>query len=194
LEISLLRFKNNIKMETLKIQAKILTFQTTVDVIKKDAQNPHFKNTYASLPHILAEVKGILNALKCTLTQPIIGGEVLTIVTDTESGEALQSSLPLTPGLNAQQKGSEITYFRRYTLSSLLGLEIDEDDDGNAASKEQEPDLKEWLNKYTDKTKTKTTETWEKVVAAVKSKQYTVAHVEGKYKVSKELKAELQKL
>ena len=32
-------------------------------------------------------------------------------------------------GLDAQKKGSEITYYRRYTLTSLLGLQA-EDDDG----------------------------------------------------------------
>lgn len=175
---------------TTKIHAKILDFQNNVSTIKKDASNPHFKNTYASLPHILAEVKPILNALKCTLTQPIRGNEVMTIVTDTESGESESSSIPLPSGLNAQQTGSAITYFRRYTLSSLLGLEI-EDDDGNAASSEAKEPQKAWLNKFTDKAQTKTTDNWNKVVEALQSKKYTLAQVEAKYKLSKELKAEL---
>lgn len=183
-------------METKNIHLKLLEFQTSVDTIKKDSENPHFKNKYASLPHILEAVKPLLNALKLTVTQPVINNEVITIVTDTVSGESVQSGLVIPVGLNAQQVGSAITYFRRYTLSSLLALEIDEDDDGNEASKSEtsSPDQKEWLNKWTDKKQTATTENWNKVAEALKSKKYTLADVEKKYKLSKDLKAELQKL
>lgn len=178
-------------METKNISSKILEFQNNIDTIKKDAKNPHFKNTYASLHNILSEVKPILNALKLTLTQPIIEGVVYTVVTDTISGESLKSGIKLPEGLTPQNTGSAITYFRRYTLSSLLSLEIDEDDDGNAASAPQqnEPD-KAWLNKYTDAKKTALSEAWTKVVEAMKG-EYTIQQVEAKYKLSKELKAEL---
>lgn len=79
-------------------------------------------------------MKPILNGLKLLITQPIINGEVLTVITCTESGQEIKSGVFIPTGLNAQQIGSAITYFRRYTLSSLLSLEIDEDDDGNKAS------------------------------------------------------------
>lgn len=119
---------------------KLLEFQSSVEAIKKDGKNSFFKkpdgkaSTYATLPNILNEVKPLLNALKLIVTQPIIGGEVQTIITDSESNEVLVSGIAIPAGLNAQQTGSAITYFRRYTLSSLLALEIDEDDDGNKAS------------------------------------------------------------
>lgn len=116
------------------IQKKILDFQNNVDTIKKDATNPHFKNKYATLSHILETVKPILNALQCTVTQPIIGGEVKTIITDTESGESIEASITLPAGLTPQQAGSAITYYSRYTIKGLLALEIDDDDDGNSAS------------------------------------------------------------
>ena len=180
-------------METKQINAKILEFQTNIDTIKKDATNPHFKNTYASLHNILSAVKPILNALKLTLTQPIIDGIVYTVVTDTASGEKLESGMRLPENLSPQQAGSAITYYRRYTLSSLLSLEIDDDDDddGQAASApvSNEPE-KQWLNKYTDAKKTVLSENWTKVVESLKG-GYTIAQVESKYKLSKELKAEL---
>ena len=180
-------------METKAINIKILEFQNSIDTIKKDAKNPHFKNTYASLCNILSEVKPILNALKLTLTQPIIEGVVYTIVTDTVSGESLSSGIKLPENLSPQNTGSAITYFRRYTISSLLSLEIDDDDDGNAASvtpASQPEGDKAWLNKYTDAKKTATSDNWNKVVEALKG-EYTIAQVEAKYKLSKELKAEL---
>ena len=133
-----------------KIYSKLLEFQTSIEIIKKDGKNPFFKkadghpSTYATLPKILSEVKPILNALKIVVTQPIVNNEVLTILTDTESGESIQSGVTLPLGLNAQQIGSAVTYYRRYTISSLLSLEIDEDDDGNIASgvhQEKKPNI-----------------------------------------------------
>ena len=44
-------------METKQtIQTQLLEFQKKVTVIKKDAKNPHFKNTYASLTQIISAV------------------------------------------------------------------------------------------------------------------------------------------
>ena len=45
-----------------------------------------------------------------------------------------------------QKMGSMITYYRRYTLQSLLGLQA-EDDDANAASKASQAPEKKWVNK-----------------------------------------------
>lgn len=122
------------------IFTKLLEFQSKVEVIKKDGKNSFFKkpngkeSSYATLPNILAEVKPILNELNLVLTQPIVNNEVFSVITDIETGEQEKSSILIPGNLNAQQIGSAITYFRRYTLSSLLSLEIDEDDDGNKGS------------------------------------------------------------
>lgn len=114
------------------MENKLLEFQKRIQAIKKDGKNPHFKSSYATLPQILSEVKPILTELGLVLTQPIKDGRVFSIIS---SGETIvgASELKIPETLNPQQMGSAITYFRRYTLSSLLALEI-EDDDGNAAS------------------------------------------------------------
>jgi len=113
-------------METKTLQTQLLEFQKKVNVIKKDAKNPHFKNTYASLTQIISEVKPLLSECGIVLTQPLINGNVSTFLT--YGSEVLESSLPLPVGLQPQPLGSAITYFRRYTLASLLALEIDDDD------------------------------------------------------------------
>lgn len=186
-------------METKNLNAKLLEFQNSIETIKKDGKNEFFKksngkaSSYATLPNILSEVKPILNALKIILTQPIRNNEVFTILTDIESGEQDVSSIALPLGLNAQQTGSAITYFRRYTLSSLLALEIDEDDDGNAASAPTFTSTthdKPWLNKF-EKDKVTVSETWSKAYDAVAAGEVTIVKIEEKYKLSKELKAEL---
>ena len=121
-------------METKTLQTQLLEFQKKVNVIKKDSKNPHFKNTYASLTQIISEVKPLLSEVGIVLTQPLINGNVSTFLT--YGSEVLESSLPLPVGLQPQPLGSAITYFRRYTLASLLALEIDDDDANEATKKE----------------------------------------------------------
>lgn len=180
------------------ITQKLLDFQNNVDVIKKDSTNPHFKNTYASLNQILASVKPILNALKLVLIQPVMDGEVNTMIICSETGESVASSIKITEGLTPQQYGSAITYFRRYSLTSLLALEIDDDDDGNKAT-EKAPEFvstthdKPWLNKF-EKDKTTISEAWQKASEMVKAGTVTIAKIEEKYRLSNDLKAELKKI
>lgn len=115
------------------MENKLLEFQKAIGVIAKDSKNPHFKNTYASLTQILREVKPVLTNLGLVVLQPINDGKVWTVIMD--NGNTLaQSSIDLPTNLAPQALGSAITYFRRYTLSSLLALEID-DDDATMASK-----------------------------------------------------------
>ena len=72
--------------------------------------------------------------IKVLQQQKIINNEVKTILQCIDDNSFRNSSLELSPNLDAQKKGSEITYFRRYTLASLLGLQA-VDDDGNLAAK-----------------------------------------------------------
>lgn len=123
-------------MENKKIYAKILALQKELTPIAKDAINPHFKSKYATLPAILSAIKPICSKLGLVVIQPIMNDRVYTVISDSETGEILESNIALPTNLNAQQIGSAITYFRRYTLASLLSLEI-EDDDGNAATPPQ---------------------------------------------------------
>ena len=111
---------------------KLLEFQKKVNSIKKDGKNPHFKSTYATLTQILSEVKPILSECGLLLLQPIGNNKVSTIIYD-DKGRVAEASIDLPTNLTPQQLGSAITYFRRYTLASLLALEID-DDDANVAS------------------------------------------------------------
>jgi hypothetical protein len=165
------------------LETQLLQFQKKINAVKKDAINPHFKKSYATLTQILSEVKPVLSEFDILLTQPIIENKVGTELT--YSGQKLTSFIELPTNLNPQQLGSAITYFRRYTLAALLSLEI-EDDDANESSKPttQQPanDLP-WLNKGSD--------TWNKVVDAIASMQFSIADVEKKYKLSKAIKDEL---
>jgi hypothetical protein len=122
------------------MENKLLQFQKAIGVIAKDSKNPHFKNTYASLTQILSEVKPVLTTLGLVVLQPINNGKVGTIILDGTTTIA-ESWIDLPLNLQPQPLGSAITYFRRYTLSSLLALEIDDDDAQSAKPSPVKPTL-----------------------------------------------------
>lgn len=119
---------------------QLLEFQRKVNAIKKDGKNPHFKSTYATLTQILSEVKPILSEIGLVLLQPIKDGKVYTILYDESGKEVATSYIDLPTGLNPQQLGSCTTYYRRYCLTGLLSLEV-EDDDANMTIKPSKPAL-----------------------------------------------------
>ena len=115
------------------IYKKLLEFQKLGITIKKGDRNPHFKNTYANLNEVLGKVTKPLNELGVVIIQtPQLGG-LMTKLMDTEDDTSCDGFLPFTEATNPQKIGSNLTYYRRYSLVTMLGLE-DEDDDGNKAS------------------------------------------------------------
>src|SRR6478752_8432557 len=135
----------------------LITFHIKVDKIPKDANNPFFKSRYASLSNILETINDPLNESGLTFCQFPSGEHGLhTILMHAESGEYISDEYTMRPTKDDPQGlGSAITYQRRYALASILGLNIDDDDDGNEASKQPEKkqaletkaDDKPWLNK-----------------------------------------------
>jgi hypothetical protein len=120
-------------METKNIYQKLHEAKLEIGKVAKNAKNPHFKNTYADLNALIEAVEPILLDKGLILLQPIKEGKVFTIITDINTATFVESYIDLTSGLTAQALGSQITYFRRYTLSSLLTLQAI-DDDGQQAS------------------------------------------------------------
>jgi hypothetical protein len=120
-------------METKNIYQKLHEAKLEIGKVAKNAKNPHFKNTYADLNALIEAVEPILLEKGLVLLQPIKEGKVFTVITDITNSYSIESYIDLTQGLTAQALGSQITYFRRYTLSSLLTLQAI-DDDGQHAS------------------------------------------------------------
>lgn len=103
----------------------------------KNCVNPHFKNRYADLSAIIDATREALSKHGLSYVQcPIaLEGRVITVTRLMhKSGEWLECDLSLKPAQDsAQQYGSVITYGRRYSLSSILGISDADDDDGNVA-------------------------------------------------------------
>ena len=119
----------------------LIKAQSEMGSAVKDSKNPHFRSRYASLAAVIDAVIPVLNANGVGVLQlpSIEGSEVrLTTILMHSSGQRLSSTVgaPLGKKQDAQAVGSAITYLRRYSLQSIMGLPV-EDDDGNAASRRQ---------------------------------------------------------
>ena len=125
-------------MENKTLYAKLLDVSKEIDPISKDSKNPFFKSSYFDINKLIEVVRPVLSKNGLVLLQPISEGKQYSIIIDADSGEQIESSLELPKIQDAQKLGSAITYFRRYTLQSLLGLQA-EDDDGNKAAKPEPP-------------------------------------------------------
>lgn len=138
-----------------ELYTSLAKFNQEVDKIAKDANNPMFRNNYATVDQIITEIRPILAKHGLSVIQIPMnlnlnnGGEwvgVKTILLH-ESGQTLESDpfylkaqaqkvdkntgeTSITP----QSLGSAITYARRYSLTSFLCLATGQDDDGNIAS------------------------------------------------------------
>lgn len=117
----------------MSIYKKLLEVQKEVGAISKDSKNPFFKSKYFDINSLIAHVQPILAKNDLLLMQPIVDNTQMSIIIDVESGESLESGIDLPTLTDPQKLGSAITYYRRYTLQALLGLQA-EDDDANLAS------------------------------------------------------------
>ena len=133
----------------MNIYIKLFEAKKEIGKITKDAKNPFFKSDYLSLNGLLTAVEAVLVNHGLVLIQPITDGHVTTMIIDTEAEadqeDHVKSSIQLPTISDPQKLGSAITYYRRYTLQSLLGLQA-EDDDGNAATKQVQQDNRPELN------------------------------------------------
>jgi hypothetical protein len=109
-----------------------------VGSLSKTETNPFFKSKYFDINGLIQQVDPLLEKYGLLLLQPIENGNVISKIYHVETAESVSSSIILPNLTDPQKLGSAITYYRRYTLQSLLGLQA-EDDDGNKASQPTKP-------------------------------------------------------
>lgn len=129
-----MKSKTELDIPAGNVMMKLWHAKQEIGKVYKNANNPHFKRSYADLNAILQTVEPILLAHGLLLIQPITDGCVVTRIFDPESLTSVESSMRLPEGQNPQQMGSAVSYFRRYSLTSLLCLQTT-DDDAELASK-----------------------------------------------------------
>jgi hypothetical protein len=109
---------------------------------KKTAVNPHFHARFAPLDEILACAAGPLAAnglvvVQAPRTNPA-GALVLSTTVLHASGESLDCGEYPLSGATPQERGSAITYARRYVLQSVLSLAGEDDDDAERAQPQRQ--------------------------------------------------------
>jgi hypothetical protein len=104
-----------------------------IGAAKKGSVNPHFRSKYADLGNVMEAIKEPMEAHGLAFVQTIDNNCVVTVILH-ESGEAMHlAPFPIiATKADAQGHGSALTYARRYSLQTALGVPA-EDDDGNAA-------------------------------------------------------------
>jgi hypothetical protein len=108
-------------------------FQQEVPVIHKATQG--YGYSYSDLPKIFSVINPLLKKHGLGFTQLIESENLTTILFHVETGETIESKMRLLTdvalkGMNEfQVYGSQLTYFRRYALSSILGIVTDKDTD-----------------------------------------------------------------
>lgn len=129
------------KSESIKELAIALSkAQAEMPPAEMKSVNPFFKSKYADLGSVIKSASPVLAKHGLSISQMPISdnGDIgLTTILMHSSGEWLESTIFMPLGEEsgrsaAQSAGSIITYLRRYSFASVLGMYADEDTDGNA--------------------------------------------------------------
>lgn len=162
---------------------KLFDLRKEIGSVSKDSQNPFFKSKYFDINKLLEHVQPLLDKNNLLLLQPIREGSVYTQIIDIEDGRCIESGMQLPVLSDPQKMGSAVTYYRRYTLQSLLGIQA-EDDDGNRASSNTpvKKDLP-WLNEGSNE--------WKGLTAALsrEPESVTLEKIQKKYRLSEKTKS-----
>ena len=124
-----------------EINKKLYKVQSEIGAISKDVTNPFYKSKYFDINSLIGQLQPLLKKHGLLLLQPIEDQKVKSIIFEIDGDGYVESSIKLPEILDPQKLGSAITYFRRYTLQSLLALQA-EDDDGNKAIVKKKSPLK----------------------------------------------------
>lgn len=124
------------------IWSALSEFQAECPAINKGKKGYNYK--YADLPAIMEVINPILKKHGLVIAQPLEGRSVVTKLIHIPTGEVQESRIDIPEGVTLQgmnqfqSDGSAITYYRRYCLSSLLSIVVEEDTDAAGKQVKQE--------------------------------------------------------
>lgn len=116
--------------------ASLIKFQKEVGTIPKNKINPHYKSKYAELSVVIDVCQPALNLSGLAVIQTIkTQNEDNILVTHLlhESGESISSEVFLPRIADPQKLTAALTYLRRASYLSIVGLVAEDDLDGNDA-------------------------------------------------------------
>jgi hypothetical protein len=169
----------NENLSHVSLYMKLHRAKMSIGKVVKNATNPHFKRSYADINALLETVEPILHENGLLLLQPIKDNILTTQIIDIDSGNFVESWLPLPSITDPQKMISATTYYRRATLQALLSLQA-VDDDGNTVTtsvKAANPSLSE--------------EQFKKALDAIAKGKYSLDQLKSSYSLTKEQEAQL---
>ena len=121
-----------------EIAAALAKAQGVMAKAKRSGVNDHFRSRYPMLDDLLEVARDALSGVSIAFVQsagtdPGAGLARVSTMLLHSSGQWMQSTVEYPVEGNVQSLGSTFTYLRRQSLSSLLGISCDVDDDGEAS-------------------------------------------------------------
>jgi hypothetical protein len=126
--------------DKVKLFKAIADFQQEAPVLLRDTDGYGYK--YVTFDHIVAQIKPLLRKFNLGFSQIVEGRGLTTIIFHTESGDSMEGTAEIPDidmkSMNKYQSfGAGITYFRRYALTSMLGLLSDKDVDAQIYKRDE---------------------------------------------------------
>ncbi|NHZ84359.1 MAG: hypothetical protein GWP19_00575 [Planctomycetia bacterium] len=122
-----------------KVYKKLFKARQEMKKASKSGDNSFKKYSYVTLEDLYNVSLPPLFKEGLLVTHPKIYKEgilyLITKIIDIESNEYIFAESILDQSLDPQKLGSQITYFKKYDLGSLLALRTDFDDDGQSLEK-----------------------------------------------------------
>lgn len=131
----------NITQTNVELLKALAQFQYECPIIHKSTKG--YGYSYADLPTIIEKISPLLKKHELGFTQLINGNSIITVVFHFPSGQTIESTSDLFVGLDfkgmnqLQVYGSQLSYMRRYALTSILGIVSDSDTDGQGQPKKK---------------------------------------------------------
>tara|TARA_R110002074_G_scaffold240506_4_gene412242 strand:+ start:857 stop:1459 length:603 start_codon:yes stop_codon:yes gene_type:complete len=162
------------KHQQLNLMRSLIKFQSEVPILVKNSKG--YGYNYTDLAEIIKVITPILSKYHLGVIQPLESNGIRTILYHTETGETIESFCEIPQGIELkgmnpyQCYGSAITYFRRYSLSSLLGLVSDKDIDASGETLRKKRSLD--------------TKTFQKALRSIEKGEYSRSELKENYELT----------
>lgn len=125
-------------MEKVKFLKKINYIKRAIPILAKTKKNDYLSKNGVNVKSV--DINDMVAVLEPVFMEHgvlsyhfVENGEFVTKLIDEDSGESIQSAIPIT-NKDPQKVMAEMTYYRRGNYTNLLDLQAHNDDDGNLSS------------------------------------------------------------
>jgi hypothetical protein len=123
---------NKIAEALCKAQLEFTTLTKSKTARIRTKTGGEYTYKYADLSDLIDATRPALAKNGIAMVQVILGDSLTTMLIHS-SGQRIESFFKIPVNLSPQEFGSALTYYRRYTMGSILGIAGEEDDDGAGA-------------------------------------------------------------